>query len=298
MKQLFAIFLLAVLAVTAHAADLGTIQLDKELGYNIGRYGSFQSTTEKGACVAARIKWIGGDDYTTAPSVTVASGGDVTLKVDGAVDPDFGWTTELTELGVLDLSSPDATIDTYGELKALFDAHSTNWQLVLVDALPSDKTDNTLYTRSETSTGLLDQEGLPLYLDSGVAMNAAGDYIYSLSIGPEELPKELLSVTNLASRTMDPPGSQIYTAELYDIDAVGTFSSGASYVEVWAVKDSTEVKLWHSVGAASTVAFSKYFVANGGRPLRAPAGYKLVVRYCSDTAAFTAGSLSINGLIY
>jgi len=296
---LLALLVVSLLTADAFAATVYENDLARLEGTPIARYGSFQSTTAKGACVAMRLKWVGDDDYTTAPSVTVASGGDVTLKVDGAVDPDTGWTTEATELGVFDLSTPHASIDTYGELRDIINA-SNNWQCILVDALPSDLTNNTLYTRSETSTGLLDQEGLPLFLDSGVVMNAAGDYIYSLSIGPEELPEELLNRPSLLDRVMDPPGTspRSFRAELYEIDANGTFSSGAAYVEVWAVKGDTEVKLWHSVGSATTVAFAKYFVTNGGLPIRAPIGYKLVVRYVSDTAALSAGFLSVNGLIY
>lgn len=272
----------------------------RALGISMHRNAEFQSTTERAASEGIRIKWVGDDDYTTAPSVTVAAGGDITFQVDGAVDPDIGWTTEATELGVLDLSTPDSTIDTIGEMVDIINA-SSNWEALIVDAMRSDSTNNTFYTKSETSTGLSNSEGIPLYLDAAVALDSGSDYAFTLSIGPEWTPEEIISGTDLLERIMDPTSSlvQDWQAELHSISANGTFASGSSWVDVYFVnKDGTELKVWCDSGAATTVAYSYDFLTSSREPLVAPKGWKIVVRYRSDTAALSAGYLHIAGKIY
>jgi len=265
-----------------------------------GRNALFQLTTESRASIAMRVKWTGdSDDYTTAPTVTVAAGGDMTFNIDAAVDPEIGYTTEVTVLGIIDLSTPAAGVDTYGELEDIINATDT-WECLLVDAMRSDLTNNTLYTRAETTTGLEDAEGLPLYFDQAIATNTAEDFVFSLSIGPEWMPVEYFGGTALTERIMDPTDSSAttYRAQLNSIDANGTLASGASYVEVWFVHGATEVLVYSDVGSATTVAYSEDFKGTSSDPIIAPAGWKIVVRYCSDTAGFSAGNMQINGKIW
>lgn len=285
MLAAFAALFLAMLLIFANAAlaaDLNTIALNKALGLSVGRYVSFGSTTEGQASIAMRIRYIG---TVGTPTIQVSAAGDLQFEQNGAVD------TSVSSDGVIDLSTPSATEDTLGEVVGVINA-SPHWQAILVDALPSDKSDNVLATLTETGTGLTNPEGAPVFIDQSSIINGS-EYGHTLSIGPEWTRDAAAPIGNLPSRQS--AASASWRSELYTLTANSTFASGSSRLDVWAVKGSTEILLWRETGAATTVDKAKTF---GGSnlvvPLVGPRGFRLVVRYV-NTAAPTAGTLQVFG---
>src|SRR5687767_14672320 len=74
------------------------------------------------------------------PTVEVAAGGDLTLKIATVADVTSGTAVN----GIFDLSTPAAADDTMGELVNRINTQGSNWVAVLVSCLASDLTDNTL----------------------------------------------------------------------------------------------------------------------------------------------------------
>lgn len=125
-----------------------------------GKYGSplpAHLNSDTAGSVAMLVKYIGTG---TSATVAVAAGGDMTFQVAAAND------TTVNTTGTIDCSTPGASTDTMGEVCDLINA-SANWVCVLVDALRSDSTDNTL---AELSTAQATRaDGVALYFDSAVA---------------------------------------------------------------------------------------------------------------------------------
>jgi hypothetical protein len=109
----------------------------------------------------------------TFASVAVAAGGDMTFKADDTdglttVDPNIGCASGAqTALGIIDLSTPNAIIDTMGELVNWINQYGAgNWRAFLIGMLPSQKTDNTLVTLTESNgLAVTGDNGLTLYFD-------------------------------------------------------------------------------------------------------------------------------------
>lgn len=126
--------------------------------------GSASSNTTDQSCLI--IKYRG----TTAgkTDVAVAAGGDMTLRIAGAVDATTGCSAGTCPAsGVFDLSTPDASIDTMGELVNKINTTGSNWVAVLTGCLASDLTDNTITTISATETN--GPKGVALTRDGAVA---------------------------------------------------------------------------------------------------------------------------------
>lgn len=118
------------------------------------------------AFVGLKIQAIGSLAYY---KVAVAAGGDMTLSGD-----DVDGTTSLF---AIDLSTPAAGVDTFGELKDYINGTcGAHFRCDLVGVLGSESTDNTLATLSAAhlktgATVTVQNEGLELYLDQAVLLD-------------------------------------------------------------------------------------------------------------------------------
>ena len=122
--------------------------------------------------VAMLVKYVG----TAAPSATtdvaVAGGGDMTFRIAGVADAAMN-TVAAGSLcgatpGTLDLSTPDATCNSLGEVVDVINASGT-WIAVLVDGMRTDLTDNTLTTFGVTAGAVV--KGVAIYSDEAVAIH-------------------------------------------------------------------------------------------------------------------------------
>lgn len=281
---LLATLALCLVAPQPRAADLDTIELNRALGEGVTRY-----VTTDGS-IAMRIQYVGTLSVDSDISIAVAAGGDITLE-DDAGDDD----TTVSSDGVIDVS--DGAEDTYGEVADAINA-SANWECILVDVLPSHSINNVLTEVSETSTGLVIEEGLALYY------NTADMDMLSASIGPEYQVDDVLSVTNdrILNRRSDPIGvgqSLSWRNEVYLTSATATYSSGAPDLEIYAVSSDSagavELLLWSQVGAAS--GSSSSIDMTDLPAIQAPPGWRIVCVYDDDsTPDITAGSIQVHGL--
>jgi hypothetical protein len=141
---------------------------------------SASSNTTDQTCVL--IKYVG----TTAgkPTVEVAAGGDMTLKIAGSADATTGCASgTCPNSGVFDLSTPHASIDTMGELVNLINTTGSNWRAVLVGCLAADLTDNTLTTFSAVEAG--GPKGVALTRDGAVA-SATSIFSAQVALVPQD----------------------------------------------------------------------------------------------------------------
>jgi hypothetical protein len=123
-------------------------------------------SSDTAGSVAMIVKYIGtGSNATVAVD---AATGDIEFKVAAAADNlniDTGSVCAGGVAASLDVS--DAQCDTFGEVVDLINA-STHWRAVLVGALRTDTTNNTLTTIGATQATRAD--GLALYFDSAVSL--------------------------------------------------------------------------------------------------------------------------------
>lgn len=213
--------------------------------------------------VACRIKWVGA--YDADPSVTVAAAGDISF-IDAADAADASVLDTGGTPGTIDVS--DSLADTWGEVCDIINNEADgNWQCILVDALPSDSSNNTGAILAEKTVAASDlelEDGIPIFLDPVISLDGT-NYILSVSIGPESYHRD---------RFPYPPGQSLFqrTANAFGY-ADNTFqapawrcaldravwrstnsSPGTLYVEVWAV-DATETNV---TSAATTLASARY----------------------------------------
>lgn len=290
-----AFLLLAVLLLptVAPAADLATVQLNRALGRDVGRY----ATTD--GAIALRIKFIG----------TVATGSArVDIEADGNLEfyaDDGTADTNVSTDGVIDVSG--AAEDTLGEVLDIINA-TDDWRAIPVDYLPSMSINNIL----TSSTSL--QAGSDISEEAGHAYyyNTADIDTIALSIGPEYTVDEQLSVSNddLLNRRSKPAGNPLgYTwqNELIYATATATYTSGAPDLQVYAVLPNattgkwatgTEIKLYQDVGAATTVA-KPIATLPKQAPIKGPPGSMLVVLYRDTTTPdVTAANIQVHGKSY
>lgn len=191
------LFLVSACLSDAFGASLAQRQEAIALGHDVIR--SVTTSTS----IVMRVKWIGAAG--SGATLEVLSGGDMVFTTDGTTAD----TTVSTD-GTIDLSTPAASEDTWGEVCDVINA-SGSWHAVLVDVLPSASSDNTAITMAETSTttgksatynidgnGLFDTEGLAIQFDV-----AQADAIYA-SVGPEHFTNEAFPVSNLLDRQAIP----------------------------------------------------------------------------------------------
>jgi hypothetical protein len=291
----------------AQAADLETIQLNRELGYNVNRH----VVTDQS--VAMRIKWIGtGTDAT----IEINAGGDIAFTTDGSTaDTTLGLPTSN---GTIDVS--DATANTFGEVCDEINS-SANWQCILVDVRASLSSNNTLTDIDETAvtTGLTatyDLDGNGLFAAEGLAVtvNTADVDELSANIGIEFSLDEILSVTNdnLLNRTMRPVNSPStvsrWRSELTYVSAQASVTTGSPDLEVYlcpigsgpSYAGQPEIRLWSEAGTTIADGISTQTLDLRDLPaMQGASGARLIVVFDDDsTPDVTAGFLQISGLAY
>lgn len=124
---------------------------------------------------ALQVQYIGSAAYA---GFAVAAGGDITLFADDTdgettVDPLAGHASgAATTDGVIDLSTPNAAVDTYGELCDVINTF-TNWRCFMIGVHADWLTDNTLDTLAVGSSHTCrSANGLTIYLDEEAAIDA------------------------------------------------------------------------------------------------------------------------------
>lgn len=121
---------------------------------------------------AMQIQYVGDKDFAT---VEVEAAGDMLFKADDTngtttVDPDIGIDNsgDPTALGVVDLSTPHASMNTFGELERHINSMA-NWRCFLIGVLRDQNTDNKLDTRAAVS--IRTDNGVTLFVDEETSGN-------------------------------------------------------------------------------------------------------------------------------
>jgi hypothetical protein len=114
--------------------------------------------------VAFYVKYVG--TASTKPTVEVAANGDITFKVAGVADATVGCPTVGT--GIIDVS--DTACNTYVEVADSINATAA-WRAVIVDALGTDSSNDSIATLSATDTNIR-TTGVPLFYDTNFAGSA------------------------------------------------------------------------------------------------------------------------------
>lgn len=114
-----------------------------------------------------QIQYCGAYKYA---SVAVDSSGNMTFKADDTdgittVDPTIGYTTTNTALGIIDLSTPAAAVDTWHELVDHINGvwGGGNWRAFLIGALPTASTNGALAELAESANNAGGDNGITLY---------------------------------------------------------------------------------------------------------------------------------------
>lgn len=256
-------------------------------------------STGDAACI--RVKYRG--TTTGKPTVEAAASGDLTFKIAGSADTTTGCSAGTCPAsGIFDLSTPNANIDTMGELVNLINTTGSNWVAVLDSCLASDLTDNAIITLSAVEAG--NPGGASFFRDvttvsatstfSGqVSLLPAGtDIRFFLSGGP---------IGNTTGSTKVNPNpfanQQIFVQNIREkITSTGTIALfevlgvTRSYDSSGKVSETVR-SLWSETGAATTVEKAKDF--NSG-PIVGAKGEMIIVRQRTATD-LTAVNVNGNG---
>lgn len=217
-------------------------------------------------------------------SVAVAAGGDMTFKADDTdglttVDPDIGFTTVPTALGVIDLSTPATAMNTMAKLRNHINGMA-NWRCFLVGVLPTTPTDNNFDTLAEASGGTVRSEnGLTLFLDEATAPLDGG-----------------FAISNQMFTSRPSGGRKSNRANfLTDVNCINQLnflsvnitSVGASNIEIYWVDDDDDTTglMWQQVTVSATL--ETHGTDPGLAFLVAPIGKRLLV-FFDNAAAVTA----------
>jgi hypothetical protein len=261
------LFALAVLAATPSFAQQPV-------------YGHVGSDTA--GSVAMLVKYIGTTGSATT-DIAVAAGGDMSFRVAGQAD------TSVNTTGTIDCSTPPAGNDTLGEVVDLINA-STNWRAVLVGALRSDSSDNTLTTFAVTAAQKA--EGVPLYFDSAVSLTT------SIALIPENCKTDIRCFLTPAGKLLENPSGGTQT-EVKWVEGYSTYATTGTF-NIYSVKPSnktgtgaeTVTTIWSEVTGASGTNKQLTQFENVG--LKGRANEKVIVRI-TDTGASSAFFLHAYG---
>lgn len=237
-------------------------------------------TSDVAGSVGMLIKFIG-----TASAATVeidAGTGDIELEIADVADNtnvDVGGVCAGGVANSLDVS--DAQCDTFGEVVDLINA-STRWRAVLVGALRSDSTNNTLQTMAEVQATRTD--GLTLYIDSAVSDWAGNPLV------PQGCLTNIRCYMTPTGKLLENPfaGKRIalrYFAGLSTYDTSSTFNVYSVKVSNKASGSETASRILQTATGASTV--SATLVALGDAPIWGRPSEKLLVRIESTAATST-----------
>jgi hypothetical protein len=235
--------------------------------------------------VAMLVKYIGSTAPGTTTDVAVAAGGDIAFRVVGVAD------TTVNTTGSIDCSSPPAGSDTMGEVVDLINA-SSNWRAVLVGALRSDSTDNTITTFTVANAARA--EGLPLYFDSAVSLTT------SIPLIPEACKTDIRCWMSPQGKLMEFPAQGTQT-DVKWVEGYSTFATTGTF-NIYSVKtrqiagaagSETASTIWSEVTAATGT--NKQLTQFQYVGLKGKPNEKVIVRI-TDTGASSAFILHAYGL--
>jgi hypothetical protein len=225
---------------------------------------------------AMQIQYVGSCLFA---KITVAAGGDITIHAD---DVDGATTTYCT----IDLSTPAAAVDTYGELEDVINGYE-DLRCFLIGVLPSQSTDNTLDTLASTS--IRTTNGLTLYSDEAL-----------LDVGFAITNRKFTSRPSGGWATKDAGWvkDDLCVNSLHYLSMAVT-AAGTGNIEVYGVSEDgdTTVLLWDNAIADATGGVTE---EHGATPtpdtvfVAAPRGHRLVVWF-DMVAAITAIALNAVG---
>lgn len=248
---------------------------------------STQLASDTAGTVAALIKYIG-----TGSAATIEvdnATGDIEFEIADVSDVLNVDPSAVCAGGVANsLDVSDAQCDTFGEVADLINA-STHWRMVLVSALRSDSTNNTLATLAESQATRTD--GLTLFLDSAVA-DWAGN-----ALVPADCLRNIRCYMTPTGKLLENPfaGKRIalrYFAGLSTFDTSSTFNVYSVKVSNKAAGSESALRVFQSVTGASTVNAVAQALANA--PIWGRANDKMIVRI-ESTAATSAFTVQASG---
>jgi len=226
---------------------------------------------------AMQIQYIGTKLFGT---VAVAAGGDMTLGADD--------TDGTTAVHTIDLSTPAATLDTYGELAAVINGYG-DFRCFLIGVRTDLTTDNQLDTL--TTASCRTDNGLTIYVDEAATVTDVGVAITNRKF----ISRPSGGIENLhVGETID---ENCTNSLHYLYWAVTAASTGNIEIIGISQDDATTVSIWDDAIADATSGVTE---EHGATPTpdtifaAAPLGYRLVV-YMDMGAAVTASNLRVNG---
>lgn len=233
------------------------------------------SYTTETSCPVMDIQYVGSEASCT---VEVAAGGDMTIKI-GDLGSEAG-DANIGASGVIDLSTPAAGFDTFGELADYL--NSKKDYNCMLHAHPDDSTDNTINTLSATQAKYPNKASC--LLDGAVAKH----HIYSISQRLFPPPK-----SGLVSGLRVDDDEQGHINILKAVNFIGTNASNwAPYMYVYNIKGRTvdgNIYKRPFTGVASTETFAWPLTAQGDpSEIKSMPGYRLLVKILNSTNWFTA----------
>lgn len=248
-------------------------------------------SSDTAGSVAMLIKYVG----TAAPSATtdvaVAAGGDMTFRVAGVASTTInsGLVACGNTAGTLDLSTPAATCDTFGEMVDVINATS-DWRAVLVSALRTDSTDNTITTFAVTAAAKA--EGVPLYFDSAVSLTT------SIAMIPDNCKTDIRCFMSPQGLLKENPNGGTQT-DVRWIEGYSTFATTGTF-NIYSVKESNKagtgasvISTLHSEATGAT-GTNKQLTQFQNYPLIGKPHEKVIVRI-TNTGASSAYNLHAYG---
>ncbi len=229
--------------------------------------------------------------------ISVVAAGNMAFYADDTdgettVDPDIGYTTVATTAGLIDLSSPAAAVDTFGELYDHINSMA-NWRCFLVGVAPNGDTDNKFDTLAIASSHTVrSANGLTLYVDE--AGGGAG------TDSAETLLNFGFAVTNNKFQSRPSGGRKTnrvgWTTDelcenILNYLSVNITNVGSGNIEVYACDDlastKTNVKIWENAYTTATAE------EHGATPvaeafIKAPVGQRLLIYFDVTSAVATA----------
>lgn len=221
----------------------------------------------------------------TSATVTVAAGGNITLKVNGAVDTTIGGGT-----GIIDMATYDTMLKVVNHING-----SANWCALLCDCLETDASADAFEALTETSVMAQGTKGLQLWADVAVTNNLT------------------LAVTRLAET-----GDRRITNSYYDRDAADTAITdfriadhlftfvidnvnfevthgGTALLAIYEGRGGTKLQHYET-GFTTGTYYSRPGTERSSDIYESAIGKPLIVRItCANPADFTSGHLRVKG---
>jgi hypothetical protein len=245
-------------------------------------------SSDTAGSVAALIKYVG----TAAPSATtdvaVSAPGVFTFRVAGVASTTVNsGATCGAAVGTMDPSDGDC--NTFVEFMNIVNATS-DWRMVLVGALGTDSTDNTITTFAVAAA--MRAEGVPLYFDSAVSLTT------SIAMIPDNCKLDIRCFMSPQGLLKENPAGGTQT-DVRWVEGYSTFATTGTF-NIYSVKESTKagtsssvISTLHSeVTGASTV--NKQLSQFQNYPLIGKPHEKVIVRI-TNTGASSAFNLHAYG---